>query len=212
MFAQPKDSVRLAGAVMDRYYHACAFFHGQEEAARVVHPFLHQGLAEGDKVVYIADPDRRASHLQRMAADGIDVAGTQAVGQFDLMTWDDAYLKDGQFSPDVMLDIMDAVIGASAAAGYPRTRIVGHMEWALADRPGVNLLLEYEARVTDVLAHHRSPAVCVYDLTRFSADVMVDVLRTHPWVIIGGVLRENPFFVPPQQFLQELIDRRTTSS
>jgi len=27
--------------------------------------------------------------------------------------------------------------------------------------------------------------------------VMMDVLRTHPLVIIGGFLQENPFFVPP---------------
>jgi hypothetical protein len=35
----------------------------------------------------------------------------------------------------------------------------------------------------------------------------MDILRTHPMVIIGGVLQENPFFVPPAQFLQELRSR-----
>src|SRR5437764_706433 len=25
----------------------------------------------------------------------------------------------------------------------------------------------------------------------------MDIMRTHPMVIVGGVLRENPFFVPP---------------
>jgi hypothetical protein len=28
-------------------------------------------------------------------------------------------------------------------------------------------------------------------------------------VIIGGILQENPFFVPPDQFLQELQERRS---
>jgi hypothetical protein len=27
-------------------------------------------------------------------------------------------------------------------------------------------------------------------------------------VIIGGILQQNPFFVPPQEFLSELQDRR----
>jgi hypothetical protein len=35
----------------------------------------------------------------------------------------------------------------------------------------------------------------------------IDVMRTHPMVIIGGVLQENPFFVPPDQFLLELRER-----
>lgn len=36
----------------------------------------------------------------------------------------------------------------------------------------------------------------------------MDILRTHPMVIVGGNLRENPFFVPPDQFLAELRRRR----
>ena len=36
----------------------------------------------------------------------------------------------------------------------------------------------------------------------------MDILRTHPMVIVAGVLRENPFFVPPDQMLAELRARR----
>lgn len=35
----------------------------------------------------------------------------------------------------------------------------------------------------------------------------MDILRTHPMVIIGGVLQKNPFFVPPAEFLLELRER-----
>lgn len=28
--------------------------------------------------------------------------------------------------------------------------------------------------------------------------------RTHPMVLVGGTLQENPFFVPPEEFLEEL--------
>jgi hypothetical protein len=33
-------------------------------------------------------------------------------------------------------------------------------------------------------------------------------MRTHPMIIIGGVLQENRFFVPPDEFLRELRYRR----
>jgi hypothetical protein len=36
----------------------------------------------------------------------------------------------------------------------------------------------------------------------------MDILRTHPMVIVGGVLQTNPFFVPPDEFLRELRARR----
>ena len=36
----------------------------------------------------------------------------------------------------------------------------------------------------------------------------MDILRTHPMVIVGGALQDNPFFVPPDEFLRELDERR----
>ena len=40
----------------------------------------------------------------------------------------------------------------------------------------------------------------------------MDILRTHPMVIIGGILQENPFFVPPDEFLRELRERARQNS
>ena len=45
-----------------------------------------------------------------------------------------------------------------------------------------------------------------------NAGVAMDILRTHPLVIIGGVLQENPLYVPPDEFLQELEERRALTA
>jgi hypothetical protein len=82
------------------------------------------------------------------------------------------------------------------------------MEWALEDRPGVDDIVEYESRLNYVLPKYDDAVVCTYDLAKFSASVVMDILRTHPLVIIGGILQENPFFVPPDEFLKELQERR----
>ena len=100
------------------------------------------------------------------------------------------------------------VLEAARQRGFPRTRLVAHMEWALEDHEGVSDLMEYEARFNLMHQGGRDPVICTYDLTRFSGDVIMGVLRTHPMVILGGVLQENPFFIPPEQFLQELRERR----
>jgi len=36
----------------------------------------------------------------------------------------------------------------------------------------------------------------------------MDSMWTHPVVSIGGVLQEHPFFVPADQFLLEIRERR----
>lgn len=39
----------------------------------------------------------------------------------------------------------------------------------------------------------------------------MDVLRTHPMALVGGVLRDNAFYVPPDEFLRELELRSASS-
>jgi hypothetical protein len=77
----------------------------------------------------------------------------------------------------------------------------------LLDRVGVEDLLEYETRLNYVVPKYEDPVVCTYDLSKFGATVVMDALRTHPVVLIGGLLQENPFFVPPDEFLLEIRER-----
>jgi hypothetical protein len=71
----------------------------------------------------------------------------------------------------------------------------------------VHDLLEYETRLNYVVPKYDDPVICTYDLAKFGASVVMDVLRTHPAVIIGALLQENPFFVSPDQLLLELRER-----
>jgi len=75
------------------------------------------------------------------------------------------------------------------------------------DLPGVRGFMEYESRLNDLLADHEDPVCCIYFVSKFSASLILDALRVHPAVIIGGILQENPFYVPPDQFLCELRER-----
>ena len=78
---------------------------------------------------------------------------------------------------------------------FPMTRLVANMEWALEDRPGVGDIVEYESRLNYVLPQYDDTVVCTYDLGKFSAIAVMDILRTHPMVVIGEVMQENPFCV-----------------
>ena len=201
-------AVEFAGGRLGAHRHICAFFNGLDEEHRVLRSFITDGLDGGDKGFHIVDPELRDEHLRRLAEAGIDVERAMASGQLEVRAWQEAHLRGDRFEQDAMLTLVDDVLRGNVAAGYPATRIVAHMEWALLDRPGVDDLVEYETRVNYVLLKYDDPVICTYDLSKFGAAVVFDVLRTHPMVIIGGVLQENPFFVPPDQFLLELRERR----
>jgi len=200
-------SIHFAGGTLSHHCHICAFFNGADEEHKVLRSFIKDGLDAGEKGFHLVDPDLREDHLKRLANSGINVERVIADGQLEVGAWQESYLRGDRFEQDAMLVLVDQVLKSNRAAGYSRTRIVADMGWALLDKPGVDDLLEYETRVNYVLTKYNDPMICTYDLSKFSARVAMDVMRTHPMVIIGGVLQENPFFVPPDQFLLELRER-----
>ncbi len=212
MSAPVHKQVRLAGAVIDRKRHVCAFFNSKEEKYRVLMPFIKEGFDQGDRALHFIDPRNRAEHLRRLEQAGIAVAEAERKGQLEIRPWEDAPLQEGHFDQHRQIALIDRLLNSRRASGYPLTRLVGNMEWALEDKPGVNDLVEFESRVNYTLDRHEDAICCAYDVSRFSASVIMDALRVHPAVIIGGIYQENPFYVPPDEFLNELRERNASRS
>jgi len=159
--AQPnaEPPIHFAGATLDRYRHVCAFFNSDEEEQRVLGPFVQEGFTRGEKAFHIVDPAQRTAYLQRFMSLGIEPAEAQARGQLEVRTWDEAYLRGGHFDQDAMLALIEQVLQSGPAHGFPLTRLVAHMEWALEDRPGVDDLVVYETRLNYVLPRYRDPVI-----------------------------------------------------
>jgi MEDS: MEthanogen/methylotroph, DcmR Sensory domain len=201
-----RRSVTLAGSAVRHRCHACAFFHNAEEEYRLLLPFVKEGFAHGDKIFQIVDSRHRDERRRRIGSLGVDVDAAERSGQVEVRTWENAYLREGRFDQDAMLALVAEVLGKGKPE-FGLTRLWANMEWSLEDFPGVDDIVEYECRLNDVTSRFEDVVVCTYDLNRFSATVVMDILRTHAQVIVGGILQENPFYVSPEQFLQELRAR-----
>jgi hypothetical protein len=114
-------------------------------------PFIVEGFEHGDRAFHIVDSNHRPDHIERLAASGIDTATAEARGQLTVLPWEDAYLRGGHFDQNAMLALIEEVLAAGKSLGFPLTRLVANMEWALEDRPGVEDIVEYETRLNYVL-------------------------------------------------------------
>ena len=204
--------IPFAGSQLREGRHVCAFFNSDDEEYRVLLPFIKDGFECGDKAVHVVNPDQCRDHLQRLAAAGIDTTAAQQSGQFELRTSTETYLRDGRFDQDRMLEVFEQLASDNAKGRFPVSRVVCHMEWAAEARSYVDNLVEFESRVNDVWRRHDDAVICVYDLAKFGGDTVIDMMRTHPMIIIGGILQQNPFFVPPEEFLGEARERRASQA
>ena len=202
----PQD-ISLAGKQVPPSQHVCAFFNSKEEEYRVLMPFIKEGFERGERAFHVVDPAHRAEHLRHLGDAGVPVADAESRGQLEVRRWQEAYLRDGHFDQGRMIELIQQVLREGKARGFPLTRLVANMEWALEDRPGVDDIVEYESRLNHVLPKYDDVVVCTYDLAKFNATVVMDILRTHPMVIIGGILQENPFYAPPDELIRELQAR-----
>lgn len=204
--------IPFAGSQLGESRHVCAFFNSDDEEYRVLLPFIKDGFECGDKAIHVVNPDHYSDHLKRLDAVGIDSQAALRSGQFELRTNLETYLRDGQFDQNRMLDAFEQWSSDTAKAGFPRSRIVCHMDWAVEAGSHVDSLVEFESRVNEVWLRREDAVICTYDLAKFGGDTVIDIMRTHPMIIIAGILQQNPFFVPPEEFLRELRNRRTNSA
>jgi hypothetical protein len=203
----------LAGTRLDQYFHVCSFFNSRDEEYDVLTPFYREEFEGGENMLHIVAPQNKNDHLERLTAKGVNAQQCVDCGQLTVLGWEDAYLNEGRFDQDRMLTAVQSLLDASKKAGFPRMRIMGNMNWALSGPiPGSEQVIEYEARVNEVLTRNRQPAVCVYDIALLSATMMMDILRTHPLTLIGGVVHRNPFYLPPEQIIPQLKARRREQS
>jgi hypothetical protein len=204
------SSLRIAPNALDGgNRHICAFFNGMDEHYRVLQPFIKDGFDKQEKAFHLVDPARREDHVRRLADAGIDVEEAIASGQLEVHPWEDGPLHGERFDQDTWLAGFEQVLQSGPAAGYAKTRFLAQMEWALVDMPGIDDMIEFETRVNYVVPKYDDPVICAYDLSKFGARTVMYALRTHPVVIIGALLQENPFYVNPDELLLELREQRS---
>ena len=207
-----RKSVRLFGENLEEGMHICTFFRTSAERYRVLMPFIREGMEQGDRALHIVNPSLRNEHAQRVADAGIDAARAQVEGQLEIMGWDEAPLRGGSFNQNAMLSLLPALLNDGRVRGFSITRLIADMAWVLNDPGTLDRLLEFECRVNLALPKAGDIVICSYDLDKFGAPVVVDALRTHPVVLIGGIVHRNPFYVPPEELLKELDERESPES
>lgn len=198
----------VCGRKLPRPTHICAFFGSPAQEAACVAPYLAEGLDTGEQVFAVREAASCMPYLRRLsAAIGRSFDPEIASGQLRLRATEETYTAPPGFESDRMIEILVHVIDEARAAGHPRLRTCGDMGWAITGLRDTDELMEYEARVNLIQHAHECTFMCVYDLNKFGGRAVMDVLSTHPMVVMGDRVVDNPYYVEPRDFLQRLVMR-----
>jgi hypothetical protein len=139
----------LCGSEFGETRHICACFHSDEEAYRVLLPFVKGGIQCRDKAVHVVNPDQRSAHVRRLTAAGVDTAAAQQTGQPELKTNTEVCLRDGRSDQDWTLRMFGQLASVTANRGFPLRRIFCHVNWAAEAHWHIDNLVEFKSLVND---------------------------------------------------------------
>lgn len=180
--------------------HICGLYAGQTQRDEVVIPFLEAGLTAGDKCICVVDETDPAKIVNKLGHN-MATSASAAAKQLDVIRAADLYLRSGRFSADEIIGAWKAAVADAMYDG--RFDLVRAVEtWSRRDVvPDMHELLLLESEMNRYLPLYPQVVVCLYDIDRFGAGIIVNLLKTHSRMLVGGMLIENPYYLTPDELL-----------
>lgn len=173
MDAKPRS---LAVGALSHGEHSSFSFASRSEQMDTLGPFVHDGLARNERVLYVGDA---ASGESLVTAFGSVAARALAASQFIIEDPGDTYMSGGHFDAERMLRHYSAVVRQALADGYAGVRIAADMRWAAEALDDINDLIAYEGTVDGVLGVEPAVVLCQYDRRVFDEVTLSAIEAAH---------------------------------
>ena len=185
------------GLGLDHHDHVCGFYYTAEERDAMLLPYLREGIASGNKCVAVVDSITPQEVVNQI--DGAPEALES--GQFEIYDSDTAYLSTGSFDPDFTIEFWEKRAQGLVDEGeFEFITLTGELSWLdRADTPRDDIV-RYESWADNFVSRYPMTILCLYDLRRLGSSVMMDLLRTHPKLLLGGLLLENPHHISSDEY------------
>lgn len=160
-------------------------------------PFIKQGLASGERCIYIADDQTVEEVAQALKENGIDI--DREVEQGALLLWTRAeWRQPGDLDSEKKAAQVKHFIDAARAAGFSGIRFAVEMTWTLGPNISAERLRHWEATINKIFVPgFPGKIICQYSRSRISPEVVLTSLSTHPLAIIGQTVHQNFFYEAP---------------
>jgi hypothetical protein len=176
--------------------HVCAFYNGGGSALDdIVVDYVSRGLQAGNKCTCLSFTNTASSVLDRISPD--------LMPREDILQFITENQAKGGFSVEAGLRTLEAMAKEALSDGYGRLWALGDATFVARDLPprAMKTWFTYEAEVNELASRYPQFIMCLYDLDQWAGDLIMSVLKTHPRIFVNGLVLNNPYHVPLNQFL-----------
>jgi len=180
--------------------HICSMHTSIERRDEVLVPYLRDGLLAGHKcVAAVGDP--HFSDLQGRLGSRAEVDGWLGSRQLQLLGVDDYVTSPETSSVTKMIEFWEsAQFPVADSGGYESVRVAAEARWWLPQVSKLSQVLQFESILNRLSQRYAAATLCMYDVRSLDGALMIDLVSTHPKLVIDGVSVRNPAYLPPQPF------------
>jgi hypothetical protein len=176
--------------------HLGLLYASREEQWRAILPILQTGLERGERCIYVANEPAAAALLDGAGKERGTLEAAMAAGQLQVLPEEAAFLTGGRFDAERVLQFCRDTHARARAEGFKGVRFFADMSWALGAGVSKQRILAYAGRLNALIEELQTIVVCQYDRAVFPPAAILTVLRTHPYIIYGKVVGQNPYYIP----------------
>ncbi|MBM7557444.1 MEDS domain-containing protein [Halanaerobacter jeridensis] len=181
--------------------HLCLLYEGHEEWKSAVTDFLKTGLRQNHRCLYISGAYSTTKVKKYLIEAGVAVENKIESEQLILLDKEDSYAQNKEFIPDKMIDFLKKEANRAIADGYDSLRVTGEISWALNYERGKEKIIEYEFKLNQKLfPDYPVIALCRYNLNKFTPEMIKNVIKVHPYIVLNEQVQSNPYYIEPQKF------------
>ena len=190
----------------DTEVHQCdhiAYFWENEQQFKDAVGFLQTGIRSEDHCVVFGYEEANEKVLQVLREQKVNVEQLIAQRRLSVLT--------AELTGDATLQNIRQTFQKALDAGAPMIRLLGNIGWHRPKWPNELDILAFEAKVTTAARAFPCVIVCMYDVNALPGKVIMrGGLETHPVTIRGNVIRENPFYVSVEKFIEDLEKEKSS--
>jgi hypothetical protein len=197
----PGNSAPLAATAgaLSHQSQVCALIEDADDPSLLLAPFLRECLDRNEDLVVVAGSATLDASWRQLDMRGKQACNCEAAGRLRFLRWTQLYGdSQARFDGGHAIATLETELTSACAGPRPRpVRLVQQMDWLVSACGASQAVPLYERGVHELVSRHGAGAICVYDLSRLSGELLVKTLSIHPFVISRGRLVESPFYKHP---------------
>jgi PAS domain S-box-containing protein len=161
--------------------HFCLFYESKEDLLDFFIPFFNAGLDHDEFCLCVASEPLIAEETERAMRQALpNFERYLAKGQMEITAHTDWYLKEGHFDEGRVLEGWIDKLDQALAKGFSGIRFAANILFEGHDWEG---FVRYERKLDETLHDLKIEGLCAYNLNRYSAANMLEVIRHHQFTL-----------------------------